>query len=83
MLVIFLVQFIYFVVLVLKGNAMGALARFFQITPITALLGIIIGISGIRDKGHTNKTLPKVTLSVGLIFVFFYLYMLYSWSFGG
>ncbi|MFC3884639.1 hypothetical protein ACFOU2_14510 [Bacillus songklensis] len=74
----FLMELIYFVVLTLQGDPLGAVLHFIQITPFIALVGIIFSIFAINKEDSITKTIPKITLSIGIIFVCLYFYLMFS-----
>ncbi|MFD2924418.1 hypothetical protein [Halobacillus naozhouensis] len=81
MIVVFIIQFVAFL-FTLTMNGFGAIVGFIQVTPFTSLLGLMFGVIGAQKEKGKAKTIPVISLSVGVLYVIFWLYFLYGWSFG-
>lgn len=80
---VFVVQFVVFVVMVFSNNGFGAIVTFIQFAPFTSLLGFVFGVLGIRKESSGNRVVPIVSMLIGGLFLGFFIFFLFFWSFGG
>jgi hypothetical protein len=83
MLLIFIIEFIAFIVAVFTNNGFGAMVSFIQYAPVTAILGLIFGVLGIKREAGIGKAISIITLMISLVFVSFSLFFIFGYSFGG
>ncbi len=82
-LMVFVIEFIGFMISVFSNNGFGAIVNFIRFAPITAILGLIFGLLGTKRETGLGKTMSVITLIISIIFVVFILFFLFGYSFGG
>ncbi|MCA0970855.1 hypothetical protein LCM20_09655 [Halobacillus litoralis] len=81
MLVIFLLQIVWFVFM-MSVNGLGAIVQFITVSSITSVLGLIIGVISLK-KERENRMVPILTLIISVLFLSAMLFFLFGYSFGG
>ncbi|TMU83549.1 hypothetical protein FGG79_19150 [Bacillus sp. BHET2] len=82
-LLVFVIEFIFFVVSIFSNNGFGAIVNFLRFAPITAILGLIFGLLGTKRETGIGKTISIITLIISIIFAVFFLFFLFGYTFGG
>jgi hypothetical protein len=82
-LLVFVIEFVVFMVSVFSNNGFGAIVNFIQFAPITSILGLIFGLLGTKRETGLGKTISIITLIISIIFVVISLFLLFGYSSGG
>ncbi|MCA1063806.1 hypothetical protein QTG56_01075 [Rossellomorea sp. AcN35-11] len=82
-LLVFVMEFIFFMVSIFSNNGFGALVNFIQYAPITGVLGLIAGFLGTKTETGIGKGLSMVTLIISILVMGITLFILFGYSFGG